>query len=263
MRDRSIFGTHYRFLDDSLEIVWGKQVIAGHIDEYIQAAEEPVRVTLEGFRNLPMEQYCDVYVACFCAEDNLLSQWRAYGRGGGYALAFRGVDLYECQMRERSLRRVIYKFSEQDRWVRLVLDWFVGRIAAAGLIDDPARASEARERATNLTWNILCEMCVSFKVAVFEEEAEWRIVELVWKKQGLSDVENLRFRSNAGILIPYRVFPIERKEPPPIHPLDYITCGPTLSRGDVEQSLAMFLRSEGCSGVWVNSSMIPLKARID
>lgn len=263
VRDRSIFGTHYRFLEDSLEILWGQQVIAGHIEKYIQAAEEPVRVTLQRFRNLPIEQYYDIYVACFCAEDNLLSQWRAYGRGGGYAIAFGGLDLYACQFPERLLRRVIYSSSEQDRWVRLVLDWFVGRIAAASLIDDPVQASELREGATRLTSSILCEMCVAFKLEVFEEEAEWRIVELVPKKQGLSDVENLRFRSNAGTLIPYRVFPIERREPPPRRPLDHITCGPTLSRENVEQSLVMFLRAQDCSGVGVSSSMIPLKARID
>ena len=263
VRGRSMFGTHYKFLNDSLEILWGKQIISRHIDEYIQAAEEPVRVTLQRFQNLHIEKYYDVYVACFCAKDNLLSQWRAYGRSGGYALAFRGLDLHESQGPERSLRRVIYDSSEQDRWVRLVLDWFVDRLAAAGLIEDTAQAHIEREQAVNLAWSTLCEMCVSFKLDVFEEEAEWRIVELVQKKQGLSDVENVRFGAKAGTLIPYRVFPMERKGPPSIHPLDHITCGPTLSREDVEQSLLMFLRAEGCSGVWVNSSMIPLKAGID
>lgn len=52
------------------------------------------------------------------------------------------------------------------------------------------------------------EMCVSFKLKVFKEESEWRIIEFVPKKERLSDVDNLKFRSRAGIPIPYRVFSI-------------------------------------------------------
>jgi len=33
------------------------------------------------------------YVACFCDHDDLLSQWRGYGIGGGYAIGFRSENL--------------------------------------------------------------------------------------------------------------------------------------------------------------------------
>ena len=259
VHDRAMFGTHHRFLNDSLEIRWGKEIISRHIDEYIQGAAGPARVALLPFQNLQIEKYYDVYVACFCSEDNLLSQWRAYGKSGGYALAFRGLVLYKSQMPERSLLRVIYDSSVQDWWVRRVLDWYVDRVGAADLIEDAAQAQMERERAANLTWSTLCEMCASFKLDVFKEEAEWRIVELVPKTQGVSDVAKVNFRARAGTLIPYRVFPMECHGPLSINPLDHITCGPTLSREDVEQSLLMFLRAEGHSNVWVTSSMIPLR----
>jgi hypothetical protein len=29
-----------------------------------------------------------IYLSCFCEDDNLLSQWRAYGTSGGYSLGF-------------------------------------------------------------------------------------------------------------------------------------------------------------------------------
>src|SRR5712692_6378210 len=122
LRDRSMFGTHYRFLNDSLEIIWGKQLVARHIDEYIERVEDPARVALRQFQGAPIEQHWDIYVACFCAEGNLLSQWRAYGKSGGYALAFRRLDLGLCQLPGRCLRKVIYDNSEQDAWVKLALD---------------------------------------------------------------------------------------------------------------------------------------------
>lgn len=264
LRDRSIFGTHYRFLNDSLEITWGKQLVAKYIEEYIERAEEPIKVALRKFQGAPIEQYWDTYVACFCAEGNLLSQWRAYGKSGGYALAFRGLDLGMTQLLpRRCLRRVIYDNTQQIWWVKLALDWFVGRIEAIRRIEDRAQFSSALDQAAGLMWRHLGEMCVSFKLDVFEEESEWRVVEFVPKKEGLNDVDNLKFRSKAGTLIPYRVFPTERvTETGLVQSLDYIECGPTVSREEVEQSLAMFLRSEGYSGIRVTSSMIPLNVAL-
>jgi hypothetical protein len=259
-----MFGTHHRFLNDSLEVIWGKQLVARHIEEYIEAAEEPVKVALRMFEGAPVEDYWDMYVACFCAEGNLLSQWRTYGKSGGYTLVFRSLDLHLSQLPDRCLRRVIYDNSEQDRWVKLALDWYVHRIAAIGRIEDPAEAAAALDQAACLMWIALCEMCVSFKLDVFKEESEWRLIEIMPKKERLRDVDNLKFRSKAGTLIPYRQFPIERAtEAQPICTLDHIECGPTLSREDVEQSVLMFLRSEGYSGVWVTSSMIPLKVAFE
>ena len=262
LRDRSMFGTHYRFLNDPLEIVWGVGLVAQHIEEYIRTAEEPIKVVLRQFQGLPIEKYWDIYVACFCAEGNLLSQWRAYGKSGGYSLAFRGRELQLAQLPERRLRRVIYDGSEQDRWVRLALEWFVHKIAAIRRSEDGVAAVDvdAILEVSRQMWVALCEMCISFKLHVFEEESEWRVFEIVPKRATLSDVSSLKFRSKAGILVPYRAFPTERAtEAQRIQPLDYIECGPTLSREDVEQSLLMFLRSEGYSGVWVRSSMIPIK----
>jgi hypothetical protein len=262
VRDKSMFGTHYRFLNDSLEVVWGKELIEKHIEEYLHRAEEPVKAYLKVFQGLNIEDHYDVYIACFCANDNLLSQWRGYGKGGGYALAFRGHELAECQSTDRLLRRVIYDWAEQDRFVRLVLDWLVAEVSAGHQIEDRKEAGVAINEAFAWAWKTLCEMCVSFKLSVFEEEAEWRIVELVEKKEKLSEVEGLKFRSKAGCLIPYRSFPIERKAPKLIQPFDHVTCGPALSRDLTEQSLLMFLRAEGCASVWVRSSMIPLNAAL-
>src|SRR5689334_21519075 len=36
-----------------------------------------------------------VYATCFCAQSDLLSQWRGYSAGGGYAIGFRSKALLE------------------------------------------------------------------------------------------------------------------------------------------------------------------------
>src|SRR5205823_6173627 len=115
------------------------------------------------------------------------SQWRAYGKSGGYALAFRGLELGLTQLPKRSLRKVIYDNNEQVRWVKLALDWFVYRIAAIRCIEDRTQAYAALDEAAGLMWRALGEMCVSFKLDVFKEESEWRVVEFVPKKESLND----------------------------------------------------------------------------
>jgi Protein of unknown function (DUF2971) len=261
VRSKAIFGTHYQFLNDSLELVWGTEVVARHIREYIANAEDHVKEALQQFEGAKIEEHWDVYVTCFCTEDNLLSQWRAYGRSGGYALAFRQLDLIGlCQARERCLRKVIYEHSEHDRWIRLALDWFVQQAKAIILIKDPFAAESARQEIVNVMWRAICEMCISFKLDVFKEESEWRAIEFLPR----NETNGVNFRSKAGILVPYRSFPIEQRQDEKIlRALDHVTCGPTLSREDVKWSVILLLRSQGFSDVWVNNSMIPLNAALE
>src|SRR5205085_10103226 len=67
-----------------------------------------------------------VYVASFCENGDLLSQWRAYGAfGGGYAVGFSSIGLYGSEDNEcepiRILRPVIYDQVDQtdilQRWL--------------------------------------------------------------------------------------------------------------------------------------------------
>jgi hypothetical protein len=150
---------------------------------------------------------------------------------------------------------VIYDNSEQDRWVRLALDWFIHRInsiRALRQVGDSAEFAASLNDAAGFMWRHLCEVCATFKLDVFKEESEWRIVEIVPKNEGSTNVDNLRFRSKGGILIPYRLFPSERNVgTQQIRPLDNIRCGPTLSRAEVEQSghnVASITRIYRCRG---------------
>lgn len=204
VRDKSLFGTHCSFLNDSLEIVRGKQLVAEVIDEYFDRAEQPIKVALSIFRGAPIDRNLDLYAACFCKQGDLLSQWRAYGKTGGYALAFNGFELSSCcLLPTRGLRKVIYDHSEQERWVRLALDWFVHTVNAVRRNEYPSEGSAKLNDVAYIMWRHLCEMCATFKLDVFREESEWRIIDIVPKNESRSNVENLKFRTKGGILIPW------------------------------------------------------------
>jgi hypothetical protein len=52
----------------------------------------------------------DIYIACFCGNGDLLSQWRGYGAaGGGYAIGFAAKKAGHSFSPGVLLRRVIYE----------------------------------------------------------------------------------------------------------------------------------------------------------
>jgi hypothetical protein len=67
------------------------------------------------------------YVVCFCSKGDLLSQWRAYGGGGGgYALGFNAKALgFNANASENAshlqVQRVIYEKKNQQKLIEKLL----------------------------------------------------------------------------------------------------------------------------------------------
>lgn len=118
----------------------------------------------------------DVYVSCFCAWGDLLSQWRGYpSSGGGYALGLRPESI---RRGGGVLRRVIYDEETQRRLLYDLLAPIVEAVASANpdegkdLWDWLVRDHLGRVYASVEE----CSFC--FKHPGFAEESEWRIVVL-------------------------------------------------------------------------------------
>src|ERR1017187_7672935 len=77
------------FLNDSPEILFGYRILDRVLADWLKSnprGEESLTLGLIrdlrrsfGEVLLPMDAIKPIYVACFCQDDNLLSQWRAYG----------------------------------------------------------------------------------------------------------------------------------------------------------------------------------------
>src|SRR5205085_11962410 len=76
--------------------------------------------------------YDEHYLACFCENGDLLSQWRGYGSvGGGYAAGFVAEHLGLVQYQninkpEPIVQKVIYDSAVQrkitSKWLRFIID---------------------------------------------------------------------------------------------------------------------------------------------
>ena len=125
------------------------------------------------------------YVACFCEEGDLLSQWRGYAGADGYALGFRATHLVEREY--DVLGPVQY-----------------GAPAVSALVDEivPGTAqfpvNHPYPSAVAVIENTVLPRLAGIKHESFAEEREWRLIAL----RDPTDDE-LLFRAGAFGVVPY------------------------------------------------------------
>jgi Protein of unknown function (DUF2971) len=106
-----LWATDAEFLNDAQELRYGRaemrKALLARADELgppgTEGSADDSRATvmrsaadhLEPGGEFARMQYHSAYVACFCEDGDLLSQWRAYGAAGGYAIGFHTSALRE------------------------------------------------------------------------------------------------------------------------------------------------------------------------
>ena len=218
-----LWATQTSFLNDSTEVAYGLELVTSamasydprHLKEatarHLERFFDPRRASLARW----LDQNLDVYVTCFCADGDLLSQWRAYaGRddAGGYALGMgtdpplQGWPQDAPGGHEVALRRVLYDPVEQEAACHELIDTLVPILDA-----DPEDAELQRSFARNLVSGVV-EFASWCKDPAFEEEQEWRIV---YVRNNDSSKLPVRHRMARGLLVPY----VELELPCPVEPL--------------------------------------------
>jgi len=274
------------FLNDSAEIVYGCGVLKEALDGWIAANPQPddslalgtarhLQTTF-GERMLNMQIVQPIYLACFCEDDNLLSQWRAYGQSGGYSLGFQVPDLdfltgqgfkpEPCTYTSKWVK-VEYDRKQQLKRCKEILDAILPAFGDSAT----ARAFEAIgdhplsgfHIVSNAVVDVLMEEIVGFKSEAFAVEKEWRVVvrERVLTKQGTDDGGKaptpVYFRPCRGALIPYvKLIPTNSGDKLPIY---CVRTGPTLEANAATLALPLFLQTKGYPGVRIRRSAISVR----
>jgi hypothetical protein len=282
VENNELWASSAYFLNDSAEITYGYGVLKQVLDEWIGSAgggEDCLSVGLARDLKTGFEDYLlnnivtPVYLACFCEDGNLLSQWRAYSSAGGYALGFdfrphAGGFNPEPDTYTARLLQVEYDRAQQIKRCKAILD------AVLPILNEPDVARAIPELTSygvvnfqvirGIVGDMLMEEAVAFKDAAFSVEKEWRLVvrrrELV--KQGTDDGGrssiNIRFRPAHGYLVPYvRLIPTAGHKK---LPLRSIRSGPTLDRLAVILSILPLLDSNGFRGVRLEHSGISVRS---
>jgi hypothetical protein len=105
LSSNSIWASSAYYLNDSSEIEYGCTLVLKALDEWraVNANNSSfVVAVLNSLHHVfahPLSRLgrsTTIYVTCFCADGNLLSQWRGYGQSGGYALGFDAGRIASC-----------------------------------------------------------------------------------------------------------------------------------------------------------------------
>jgi Protein of unknown function (DUF2971) len=180
LKDRVLWATDFRFLNDKSEFIFGQHMIA----EAIASRKDQLSLILSGMWPTAQEalQSVPLFVASLCEDGDLLSQWRGYARlNDGYALAFRRAGL----MRKSPCRlaKAIYSTDKQQEILRRVLDTSQRIYVDADSTDQPIIAGQT-------VMSLLLAVC-KFKDDSFRGENEWRLV-------SMGDTAEPKFRVAAG-----------------------------------------------------------------
>ena len=162
-----LWATQTTFLNDSTEMAYGLRLVTSALGSYdpgnlkeatarhLERLFDPRRATFARF----FDKNLEVYVTCFCAEGDLLSQWRAYaGRddAGGYALGMgtdpplQGWPQGSFEGHDVALRRVLYDPVEQEEACHELIDTLVPILDA-----DPKDPELQKSFARNLVSGVV------------------------------------------------------------------------------------------------------------
>lgn len=274
LEQNELWASSAYFLNDAAEITYGYGVLKEVLNEWIASSGRSdqsltlglAKDLLKGFGDdlLNMNIVDPIYLACFCEEDNLLSQWRAYGQTGGYSLGFNfsPPDVARTLKPEPNIytgRLTIVDYDRKAQMIRCkgILD------TVLPIFDNPEVARAVPELGPHgifgydamrrIIADILMEEVVGFKEKAFEVEKEWRLVirRREMMKQGTDDGGKtpvpVHFRSSKGMLIPY-IKLIPNRENAKI-PLAVVRSGPALDGLTASMSIRLILDKHGYDGV--------------
>jgi hypothetical protein len=260
VQSNELWASHAGFLNDSTELIYVREVLREVLDEFeedeaSEAASEFGRQLMEELESLSY----DVYVACFCENGDLLSQWRGYPpAGGGYSIGVSGRRLIQTE----PPRRVIYDRDEQRSVIRRLLGAIKETLAEFSSADRATLAG-FKQRITGQALYSLTECSFCFKHPAFEEEREWRVVVLIHRDSAPGDGARASlFRATHTGLLPYTSIRLaERGLPTSERAISEVVIGPGRHPDLAAKAAERLLKSAGHpnAGSMVQHSAVPLR----
>lgn len=241
---RSLWASDMLSLNDASEASYPFRIITEALEAGRPGVPQEHRRRFETQLTEYLFRMCTPFVACFCEDGDLLSQWKGYGNGGeGFAL---GVSPSWLLSLDSSigfrLQRVIYDVDQQVGLVRMLLDHVSSLLARRSFSDQEQREVWQQAAASLGPWVVM------FKDPVFREEREWRLVKVMPIPRPCS------FRRSGRRIVPYVEIPVRDCKA-----ITRVVRGPYFSDTETRGAYIMMVTHEFIQGATFEDSRVPLR----
>ena len=270
-RGNCLWATSALYSNDRSEVLYA-QSVATEVFTRLQAGAGPdsdQREFLSVTRRILAEgeaSEADAYVTSFCEQTDLLSQWRAYGKHGGFEIRFKGLvevnpllgseglQLSCPIIGRRVLRRVEYVKERQRESFQRIMEAGLRVVTDLSNLHTPGHVSYVAAVAIleGLEW------LYTTKHEGFAEEREWRVIAFPKRAAGLAGAayetyQDLRFRFGRYCVVPY----VELSPSSGRLPISSVICGPSSHHILTRRAVELLLASQGFENVAVQNSKVP------
>lgn len=277
IESQALWLTHYMYLNDSNELTIFKEAVAEWVKNISDSRiiDGLCKILFEDFfgkqnDNTEKIPYSEGYIASFCDDEgDRLSQWRAYGKGHGYAIGFDEAELKiwleknpfwkkRSFMTDVSYGNILTLpkdiADDLERYAYLINP--LKHMEEMKVYPDPTKVRISMyEEAIKLFSHCLCR----FKDEGFSEEKEVRIMLVVpistVEKKNEDDKQGksfIKFRSVRGNLVPY----VELSQESCRLPIKQIIVGPSPNVKLREKAMQILLETNGMNPEIVKISHI-------
>ena len=236
---KHIWASSAYHLNDSREYRYAIELVRQGLVNRLRSAEGPDNhICGELLDELGgMATFSQMFVASFSEENDLLSQWMAYGGGeNGYAIGIRRAHLRSSFREGFSLIRCIYDEEEHQK-------------QASDLLEMVIRISRNESGGNDELTKLVLAGFAAFKHSGFKQEKEWRLVKAIPIPFQLG--ADVHFRDGRNGVVPFITAPLllEKGKFVP----DSITLGPNDDLIAAEIAAHSLLASKGLYGFMTKS----------
>lgn len=242
------------FLNDGSELKYGLSMIEETLEGFVKGRSSALQDAGKAIFQHTFEasHFHRPGVFCMSARDNLLNQWRDYGRDTVcYSI---GIDPRPLIMSNQHnlkcvLIRMQYKEMKQRSFVERVVEETLSKVEE---VIDGRETYDGHADIVSAAALPLTQCVVALKHPDFEAEEEWRLASSV-----STSIHSQKFRATPLGVAPYYEF--KRLDEKPLLPLTRITVGPSPHGFAAQMGLNMLLQAHGYDGLPTDFSKVPLR----
>lgn len=263
----AVHATHIAYMNDADEYKHAVDLLLLVLADAEQRKLSPAQSRIVGLMKENLmgtrpSNYYPVFVSCFSALDDDLSQWRSYGgQNAGFGIGFdinHMIYLTDQWRQSGSLMgyvtAAIYDEAEKLDIVKQVAEFAVNRYPTDEACKQSGDLKEYAQRWLADFFSLVSLLAPLLKHDKFNSEQEWR---LVFTPFNATLVE---FKPKQGLICPYVKVDLKSNSYENFnHPFRRVVIGPTRYTELNHQAVWSMLSIRGCEGITLDVSKVPYR----